>query len=129
MDPHITDWLNKTSQVPWSGNQPVYQFNQQLIYCYNNANFTIALLSEDNFFNMQSHSARPTYLFNFYLSKIVCKRHEVNSEPTHFLTLMKNGKAFCSLDGIACSSRCSDQFQFLPGHWQAKKYWISWDLK
>ena len=25
--------------------------------------------------------------------------------------------------------QCSDQFQFLPGHWQAKRYWISWDLK
>ena len=68
-------------------------------------------------------------LFNFYLSKIKCKRPEVNTEPTHFPTLMNNGKAFSSLDSMACSYQCSDQFQFLPGHWQAKKYWISWDLK
>ena len=68
-------------------------------------------------------------LFNFYLSKIKCKRPEVNTESTHFPTLMNNGKAFSSLDSMACSYQCSDQFQFLPGHWQAKKYWISWDLK
>ena len=37
-------------------------------------------------------------------------RPEVSTEPTHFLTLMNNGNAFSS----------SDQFQFLPGHWQAK---------
>ena len=37
-------------------------------------------------------------------------RPEVSTEPTHFLALMNNGKAFSS----------SDQFQFLPGHWQAK---------
>ena len=42
---------------------------------------------------------------------------------------MNNGKAFSSLDGMVCSYQCSDQFQFLPGVWQAKKYWISWDLK
>ena len=42
---------------------------------------------------------------------------------------MNNGKAFSSLDGMACSYQCSDQFQFLPGLWQAKTYWISWDLK
>ena len=63
------------------------------------------------------------------MSKIKCKRPEVNSEPTHFLTLMNNGKAFSSLDGMACSYQCSDQFQFLPGLWQAKRYWISWDPK
>ena len=68
-------------------------------------------------------------LFNFYLSKIKCKRPEVNTEPTHFLTPMNNGKTFSSLDGMACSYQCSEQFQFLPGHWQAKKYWVSWDLK
>ena len=37
---------------------------------------------------------------------------------------MNNDKAFPSLDGMVCSN----QPQFLPGHWQAKKYWISWDL-
>ena len=53
----------------------------------------------------------------------------MSTEPTHFLTLMNNGKAFSSLDGMACSNQCSDQFQFLPGLWQAKRYWISWDPK
>ena len=72
---------------------------------------------------------RHTYLFNFYLSKIECKRPEVNTEPTHFLTPMNNGRAFSSLDGMACSCQCSDQFQFLPEHWPAKRYWISWDFK
>ena len=47
-------------------------------------------------------------------------RPEVSTEPNNFLTLMNNGKAFSSLDGMACSYQCSDQFQFLPGHWQAK---------
>ena len=49
---------------------------------------------------------------------------EVNSEPIHFLIFMNNSKAFSSLDGMACSYQCSDQFQFLPGHWPAKRYWI-----
>ena len=53
----------------------------------------------------------------------------MNSEPIHFLTLMNNGKAFSNLDGMAFSYQCSDQFQFLPGLWQTKRYWISWDLK
>ena len=47
-------------------------------------------------------------------------RPEVSTEPTHFLTLMNNGKAFSSLDGMACSYQCSDQCQFLPGHWQTR---------
>ena len=72
---------------------------------------------------------RHTYLLNFYLSKIRCKRPQLNIEPTHILTLMNNGKAFSNLDGMACSYRCPDQFQLLPGYWQAKRYWISWDLK
>ena len=75
------------------------------------------------------HSVRHSCLFNFNLSNIKCKRPEVNTEPTHFLTLMNNGKAFSSLDGMACSYQCSEQFQFLLGHWQVKRYWISWDLK
>ena len=54
-------------------------------------------------------------LFNFYLSKIKCKRPEVNTEPTHFPTLMNNGKAFSSLDSMACSYQCSDQFSFYQG--------------
>ena len=67
---------------------------------------------------------RGTYLFNFYLSKIICKRPELNSKPTHFLTLMNNDKAFFSLDGMAYL--CSEQFHLLLGHWQAKRNWISW---
>ena len=69
------------------------------------------------------------YLFNFYVNKIKCKRPENNNEPTHFLTFMNNSKASSSLDGLACSYQCSDQFRFLPGHWPAKRYWISWDLE
>ena len=42
---------------------------------------------------------------------------------------MNNGKAFPSLDGMACSNAWYDQSQFLPGHWQAKKYWISLDFQ
>ena len=38
-------------------------------------------------------------------------------------------KTFSSLDGMTCSYQCSDQFQFLPGLWQAKRCWISWDPK
>ena len=44
----------------------------------------------------------------------------MSTEPTNFQTLMNNGKAFSSLDGMACCYQCFDQFQFLPGHWQAK---------
>ena len=47
-------------------------------------------------------------------------RPEVSIEPTNFQTLMNNGKAFSSLDGMACCYHCFDQFQFLLGHWQAK---------
>ena len=55
---------------------------------------------------------RDTYLFNFNLSKIKCKRSDVNSEPTKFLTFMDNIEAFSSLDSIACSYQYSDQFNF-----------------
>ena len=58
--------------------------------------------------------------FNFYF---------LNSEPTHFLTFMNNGKAFFSLDDTTFNYHCSDQFQLLPGHWQAKRHWIIWDLQ
>ena len=81
------------------------------------------------FLRCKVHSVRHTYLFSFYLSKIKCKRTEVSSEPTYFLSFMNNGKAFSSLDGMAYSYQCSNQFQFLPGHWQPKRYWTSWDLK
>ena len=52
--------------------------------------------------------------FNFNLGKIKL-RPEVSTEPTHFLTLMNNGKTFSSLDGMGCSYQCSDQSQFLSG--------------
>ena len=81
------------------------------------------------FLRCKVHSVRHTYLFNFYLSEIKCKRPEVNSEPTHFLTLLNNGQAFSSLDGMACSYQWSNQFQFLPWLWQAKRYWISSNTK
>ena len=45
---------------------------------------------------------------------------EVSTEPTHFRTFMNNGKAFSSLDIMACSYQCFDLFQFLPGHSKAK---------
>ena len=67
-----------------------------------------------------------TYLFNFYLGKnLLCKRFEMNSEPSRFLTFINNGKAFPSLDGIACSYKYPDQLQLLPGHWQVKRYRVS----
>ena len=50
----------------------------------------------------------------------------MNSEPTRLPTFMNNGKA---LDDMACSYQYPDQLQLLPGHWQAKRYWISWDLQ
>ena len=53
----------------------------------------------------------------------------MNNEPTHFLTYMNNGNAFSSFDGMAYSYQCPDQFQFLPGHWQTKKYCISRDFQ
>ena len=64
----------------------------------------MALLSVDNFLRCKVN-----------LSKIKCKP-EVNTEPTHFLTLTNNGKVFSSLDDMACSYKCSDQFQFPRGH-------------
>ena len=70
---------------------------------------------------------RHTYLLNFHLSKIICKIPEVNSKPIHFLTFMNNDNAFSSLNVIACNYQHSDQFHLLSGHWQAKRYWISWD--
>ena len=42
---------------------------------------------------------------------------------------MNTGKAFPSLDGMACSNPWLDQPQFLPGQWQAKKYWITSGLR
>ena len=67
----------------------------------------------------------PTFIFTIaFLNKFfydvtrvnVCKRPEVNTEPTHFLTFMNNGKTFSSLDGMECS------YQW---HCQAKRHWIS----
>ena len=58
----------------------------------------------------------------------LCRRPEVNNEPAHFLTFMKNGVAFPSL-GWHAAYQCPDQFQLLPGHWPAKRSWISWDFR
>ena len=104
---------------------------KQLIYCYNNTNFIIVFLSEkDHFLRCKVHYVSQAYLFSFYLCKIICKRPEVNGEPTyHFLIFKNYGKTFSSLYGMACSYQCSDQFQLLPGHWQSKRYRISWDLE
>ena len=38
------------------------------------------------------------------------------------MKFMNNGKAFPSLDDMACSNPWHDQPQFLPGHREAKKY-------
>ena len=51
-------------------------------------------------------------------------RPEVTTGPTHFLTPMNYGKAFSSLYYMECSYQCSDQFQFLPGHRQAKAIYL-----
>ena len=93
-------------------------------------NITIAFLSEkDNFSRCEIHFVRYTYLFQFYLSKTTCKTAEVNSEPIHFLTFTNICKTFSSLDSMTCSCQCSDHLQLLPGHWQAERYWMSWDLQ
>ena len=79
----------------------------------------MAFLSENNFFKMWSSLCEAYLPLTLTWVKLNV-RPEVSTEPTHFLTLMNNGKAFSSLDDMACSYHCSDQFQFLPGHWQAK---------
>ena len=53
----------------------------------------------------------------------------MNNEPAHFRTFMNNGKAFPNLGGMQPISQCLEQLQLLSGHWQAKRYWISWDLQ
>ena len=55
----------------------------------------------------------------------LCKKPEMNSEPTQFLN---NGKVFPSLADMTCSYQCPDQLLLLSRHWQARRYWISWDL-
>ena len=57
------------------------------------------------------------------------KGPEVNSEPTHFLIFMNNGKTLHRFDGMLCSYQGPDQLQLLSGHWQTERHWISWDLK
>ena len=86
---------------------------KQLIYCYNNTNFIAFSSGKDNFLRCKIHS---TIL-------------ELNSELTHFVTFMNNGRAVSRLDGMACIYQCFDQFQLLPGRWQAKRCWISWDFE
>ena len=62
----------------------------------------MAFLSEDIFLRCKvTLSGIPTFLT---LTRIKLNvGPEVNTEPTHFLTLIDNGKAFSSLDGMACS--------------------------
>ena len=80
-------------------------------------------------FNMYKkvHSVRHTS-FNFYLGKL-CKRPEVNSKPTHFLTFMNNGQTFPSFNGMVYSYQCSEQLQLHSGNWKAKRHWISGDTQ
>ena len=42
-----------------------------------------------------------------------------------WLMVMNNSKTFPSLDSMAWRNLWHDQPQFLPKHWQAKKYWAS----
>ena len=52
----------------------------------------------------------------------------MSTEPTHFLTLMNNGKTFSSLDGVVCSYSALTSFSFYQGT-DKPRYWISWALK
>ena len=45
------------------------------------------------------------------------------------MMFINNGETLLSLDEMTCSYLCHEQLHFLPGHWQAKMYWISWDLQ
>ena len=81
----------------------------------------MAFLSEDNFFLRCKVLSLCEACLPLTLTWVkLSVRPEVSTEPTHFLTLMNNGKAFSGLDDMTCSYQCSGQFQFLPGHWQAK---------
>ena len=95
------------------------------IYCYNNANFTIVFLSH----KCKVHSVRHISLT--YTCVKLSERSEVTWNYWHswIVKFMNTGKAFPSLDDMACSNPWHDQPQFLPGHLQAKRYWISWDLQ
>ena len=81
------------------------------------------------FLRCKAHSVRHTSLTFTWVK--LCKRPEVTWN--FYLTFLNNAindcKAFPSLDGMACSYPCHDQLQFLPEHWQAKRYWSSWDLQ
>ena len=61
----------------------------------------MTFFSEDNFFKDVKFTlwGIPTFLTLTWAKLNV--RPEVNTEATHFLTLMNNGKAFFSLDGMA----------------------------
>ena len=102
-----------------------------MIYCYINANFAIAFWSDKAIFlRCKFHSVRYTYL-TFTWVKLY-KRPEVNSEPTwrSLITIfMSNSKTFPSLDCMACGYPCYNLLQFLPGHWQAKSYWLYGDFQ
>ena len=85
---------------------------KQLRYCYNNANYTIAFLNEKGkLFEMLS----PLCKVLLFTGVKLCKRPEVNSESTHFVS-----------KGI---SWFRWHVQLLRWHWQAKRYCISWDLQ
>ena len=49
----------------------------------------------------------------------------MNSKPVHFLLFMNNGKIFPSV----ATYHDSEQLRLLPGYYQAKSYWVSWDLQ
>ena len=51
----------------------------------------------------------------------------MNSESTHVLKFMNNGKTFPSLGGM--SYHYTKQLQLLLVHWEGKKYQISCDLQ
>ena len=83
----------------------------------------MAFLSEDNFFKMWSSLCEAYLPLTLTWVKLNV-RPEVSTEPTHFLTLMNNGKAFSSLDGMACTTKCS-----VLQDTDNPRYWIYWDLK
>ena len=82
--------------------------------------FTLTFLSEkDILLRCKVNSVRHTFLTLAWVK--LCKR-PVNSEPTRFVTFIINGKAFHSLDGMACSYQFPNKLQqLLPGQWQVKR--------
>ena len=56
MDPHVTDWLTKPSQVPWTGNQPICQVVYISVFCLH----TLLRLSRVYLFFMRVDISRCT---------------------------------------------------------------------